>query len=249
MRAFPSLDGQCSGDGEDARAGAGRGEIAIWLAVPEKIQEPAAVARLESLLDDEETAAMRRFRFERDWHTYLVAHALLRTALSRHVRCDPKTWAFQRNDYGRPEVVPAQQPAKKLSFSLSHTRGLAACVVAAGCDVGVDVESLDREIDSLGFARSHFAPEEIAELERTPPPSRHAVFLEMWTLKEAWTKARGLGLSIPLDSFFFTRDAAGEIVVNHAGRTEGGRWTFALTNPTPGHQLALAVRQVAESEA
>jgi 4'-phosphopantetheinyl transferase len=133
-----------------------------------------------------------------------------------------------------------------LRFNLSHTAGLVACAVALDRDVGVDVEHLWPPTFDIGLARHHFAPAEVAGLEALPPEARRARFFALWTLKEAYIKARGLGLALPLERFAFDFEgpALGVRFDPELG-DQPERWHFARLQPTAVHALALAARRVA----
>jgi 4'-phosphopantetheinyl transferase len=208
---------------------------------------PARVERCAALLDAGERARMGRFHAAADARRYLFAHALARTTLTRYApETPPAGWRFRTNEHGRPEIAGAVTP---LRFNLSHTAGLVACAVAHDRDVGVDVEHLHPPrwdaAASLEVAASHFAPAERAGLEAAGPEARAARFFAIWTLKEAYIKARGLGLSLPLARFAFELDAGPEPRVRFdAGfGDEPEAWHFACLRPTPAHALALAVRR------
>src|SRR2546421_10271518 len=98
---------------------------------------PRAIARAHDLLDQEERARAARFHFEQDRSMYIGAHALLRRALSRHAAVHPSAWRFEPEQHGRPRIVA---PSTSLYFSLSHTRGLAACAIGVDLELGLDVE-------------------------------------------------------------------------------------------------------------
>jgi 4'-phosphopantetheinyl transferase len=113
----------------------------------------------------------------------------------------PPGWRFAAGAHGKPELAPGQ--VSGVSFNLSHCRDLVAVVVAAGVDVGIDVESPERHpFDDMSIARAHFTPAEQDHLLAIGDDTRRRLaFLELWTAKEAFIKAMGQGLSMPLDSF------------------------------------------------
>ena len=124
---------------------------------------------------------------------------LLRRVLSRYLPVDPGAWRFGNGPYGRPDIL---EPVCPLRFSVAHTGGLIVIGVCAGAEVGVDVERRDRGRVPLPVADRWFAPAEAAALRALPVAARRRRFLELWTLKEAYVKARGLGLlAMPLDRF------------------------------------------------
>jgi 4'-phosphopantetheinyl transferase len=218
-------------------------EVHVWLVRLNDIPAPETLAACRSLLSSDECHRQERLRRERDRRAFLVAHALVRSALSRYADVPPEDWFFAANRWGRPEIAgPSTLPA--LRFSLSHTSGLAACAVARDCDCGVDVESLDRGGDPLRVARRVLSPVELADLEAQPAAARRDRFLVYWTLKEAYVKARGVGLSLPLREASFSL-ATGPIRLDLDARDDdaGDAWQFASLRPTPRHALGVAVRR------
>jgi hypothetical protein len=133
---------------------------------------------------------------------------MVRRALSRYSEIPPQKWRFVENAHGKPLIDP-DLDSPPLSFSLAHTKGLAVVAVTGGADVGVDVERADRSVNAARLTGRFFSPEETAALQELSPERLRERFFLYWTLKESYIKARGLGLSLPLDSFSFR--LAGEI--------------------------------------
>lgn len=219
------------------------GAVQVWYACPETVTSPRLLEAYRAMLSADETRRLGRFHFALDRLHYLVAHVLLRTALSLYASVEPRAWAFATKRYGRP-VIAGPRCAPPLLFSLSHTRGLVACAVAAGREVGLDVETLSRRVDGEVLAERFFARQEAAALRSLPPTLRRVRFFEYWTLKESYLKARGWGLSRPLASFAFDLRADGDVALDASGlRDDASTWQFALHRPTSEHVLAVAVRR------
>lgn len=213
----------------------------------------AAWPRLLDLLDEPERQRADRFHFERDRQCYVAAHALLRGTLSRLATATsagappgtspvaPRDWRFTVDGYGKPELIPRPgQP--RLRVNLSHTRGLAAVAVTLERDVGIDVEWTERGTLTLDLADRFFAPAECAALAVLEPHRTKEALFAFWTLKEAYIKAVGLGLSLPLDAFAFTLDPLG-IAFSERIADRPQDWYFRRFRPGPEHAMALAVRQ------
>ncbi len=208
---------------------------------------PALKQRYAALLDIDEEARWRRFRVEAARDQYLIGRALLRTTLSRYADVAPTAWRFETNAYGCP-FVAAPATCCDLRFNLSHTDGLVACAVTRDGEVGIDVENTDREVDPLALAPTVFAPAEIADLAAMPAARQHERFFSYWTLKESYIKARGMGLSLPLDGFWFELDGgAPRIRFTTTCPDRPERWHFEQHRPTPSHKLALAVSTAPQS--
>ena len=153
----------------------------------------------------------------------------------------PEGWRFEADDVGKPRLSDVH--AVGLSFNLTHTDGLVACAIAApGVAVGVDAEAVDRPLtDLMAIARRFFTAEEASALGTQAPSSRPIRFFELWTLKEAFVKAVGSGLSHPLDQFAFELGDAGALAFRSA-TTDPRDWQFALFAPTPRHRLSIALK-------
>ena len=223
-------------------------EVDLWYAAPADCG-PDALAAWEAWLSPEERARHRRYAFAKDRDLYLVARGMVRSVLSGYTGVPPAAWRFAADPNGKPAVAaPAGHGAFR--FNLTHTDGLVACAVAVGREVGVDAEDIERRGDPENLARHYFAAAENAQLARVPAGRRRELFFRFWTLKEAYLKARGLGLSLPLGDFAFDLATAGPPTITFApGLDDDPRaWQFAEVRPTPRHVLALAVRRTAEAD-
>jgi 4'-phosphopantetheinyl transferase len=227
----------------------GRGDVHVWYLSPDAVPAPLLLDGCLRLLSDDEQARWGRFHFAEGRRRYLVAHALLRTVLSRYAGVEPRAWRFTANAYGRPRIALPRH-LWRLRFNLSHTDGLVACAVTVGRPVGVDVEHTGRPGRLAEVAERFFAPGERASLLALPERAWRDRFFEYWTLKESYIKARGRGLSIPLDEFGFdVRDGRPAGISFGPGlRDRSARWQFALLRPTPHHVLALSVPHGTDGE-
>jgi 4'-phosphopantetheinyl transferase len=214
-------------------------QIVLAFAREEEIAAVENQAKYPALLSDEERHRSVGFHFEGDRRVFVAAHALLRLTLSRFALVAPSSWQFRAGEHGRPEIA---EPGSRLRFSISHTRGLAACAVVLDRDIGLDVEHLSRDAP-IELATSFFAEREARAVENAPSEDRTARFLTCWTLKEAYIKARGLGLSIPLDQFAMYEDSqhGWRIAFEPTLDDDPGRWHFWSWRPGRRHQAALAV--------
>jgi 4'-phosphopantetheinyl transferase len=214
-------------------------ECDVYFVVPGAVTDSALLEEYVSLLSEGESVRWQRFVFPSDRHDFLVSHALVRVALSQHAKIPPAEWTFAKNAYGRPEI--AGPVVDGLSFSLSHTRDFAAVAIARGRGVGVDVEHLARRMPEE-VLKSAFSPGEISALRRLPPEKRHERFFHLWTLKEAYAKARGFGLSLSFPKITFDLDAPPPIMalLGPELTDEAPRWSFTLMQPTSAHCLAVA---------
>ncbi len=170
------------------------------------------------------------------WHVgrMVASQRLVRQVLSTYRPVAPEAWRFTTGSHGKPELEPDQ--AEGLRYSVAHTGGLTVVAVSTGDEVGVDVERVDRRAP-LGVAGRWFAPAEVEALAAAPEPERARRFLELWTLKEAYVKARGLGvIALPLASFVI--DPAGPRL-QAAADDDPARWHLTL-RAHGDHLIAVA---------
>jgi phosphopantetheinyl transferase len=198
------------------------------------------IADAVSLLSDEERARHRRFFMPHDARDYAAAHALLRRTLSRYSDRPPADWRFEHSPAGKPLIAEGGHP--RFAVSLSHAAGMVACAVTGAEDVGIDVESMDRDVDASAIASRFFAPVEAAHLSRLAGDARRERFFDLWTLKEAMVKALGAGMAMALASLAFTVEDNGAIAFAAPSGIARDQWQFGLFTPAPRYRLAVAVR-------
>jgi 4'-phosphopantetheinyl transferase len=219
----------------------GERQIDLWYVSSHGITDPGLLDEYRSCLPADEMAQEQRFAFAESRVQHLVSRVLVRSVLSHYTGDDLRTWTFVRNPYGKPTIAAAA--GLPIEFNLSHTRGLVCCAVALGSPVGVDAEQLAEISDCLDLAKRFFAPAEAGFLERVAAAERSNVFLRIWTLKEAFVKARGLGLSLPLDGFAFSLapDRPPRVSLADVYELDPGQWQFAEVRVAGRYQIALAV--------
>jgi 4'-phosphopantetheinyl transferase len=187
-------------------------------------------------LSDDERSRAARFHFERDRRRFVVAHGVLRERLGAYLDTAPGQIRFVCNAFGKPELDPAF--GGRLKFNLSHSADLALIAIALDADIGVDVECIEGRGESNhgDVARSFFSTTEFDALSRVPTHLYDQAFFSCWTMKEAYVKGRGEGLTIPLTSFSvpITTDPA-------PAALRCGRWSLFTLQPAPGYIGALAV--------
>ncbi len=218
------------------------GDVDLWWAHPEQIDDPDLLETYRQWLNPAEHERMGRFLFARHRQTYLVAHALVRWVLSQYAEVSPAAWTFVKNQYGRPDIDPAHELGS-LQFNLTHTNDLAVVAVARS-DVGVDAEDVSRRSSTIKVAEHFFAPEEVAQLHGLDHEAMTSRFFDFWTLKEAYIKARGMGLALPLHAFHYDlRDLSAIAIGFHPPiEDRGENWRMDLFSPNPRHRVAVAQR-------
>jgi 4'-phosphopantetheinyl transferase len=160
---------------------------------------------------------------------------MLRTILARYLGREPKDIPLIKTEHGKPTC----RDRADLSFSLAHAQGAVLIAVTIGCEVGVDVEQVRPMPDATDLVRRYFSPREMRRFLATEEPERDRAFFRLWTRKEAYLKALGLGLSEPLDSFDVTFGADEPVRVQ---RGRSGPWSLFHLEPFPTFVGALAVR-------
>jgi len=217
-------------------------EVQVWYLLDDGSISQAELRRYYALLNDEERGRYERYRVESARRQFLIARALVRSTLSRYVPTPAKEWTFVSNQYGRPEIASPQLP-RSLRFNLSHTSGLLSCAVAWERDVGVDVEWLGRRTGGVHLARRFFSQAEVADLLCVPTERQRDAFFDYWTLKEAYIKARGKGLAIPLGHFSFRLAEGCLPSISFAPELADTPdcWQFGQHMPSGEHKLAVAV--------
>jgi 4'-phosphopantetheinyl transferase len=210
----------------------------VWVLDPSSLSK-FEIVRCENVLSKIEKICMGRFRCEQDVDAYRAAHALARFALS-HVEptLAPHNWDFDRSAHGRPEISTLCS-ASGLRFNISHSRRLVACIVTRDLDCGVDVERIDLCNDMYNSVPVVFAATEMNHIMATSKKDRAKVFCRYWTLKEAYAKATGQGLSMPFDSIAFDLKKAPIHLLKNSFE-----WYFEQWSQNTSHIVAAAVRSL-----
>jgi 4'-phosphopantetheinyl transferase len=197
---------------------------------------------LAELLAAGERARASRFKFARDRRQFVVSHAMLRLILACQLSTKPENIKFERETYGKPRL--ARQPdAACVEFNLSHSRNMAV-VAVADRPVGVDVERMDPEINADHVAIVAFSEAERVSLLTLAPEWRLWGFFSCWTRKEAYLKARGDGLLVPLSTFdvSLAPTAPVALLANRLDPDDVERWWLAAFQPAEGFVGAVAVQ-------
>lgn len=219
-----------------ARALLGEGDVDLWLCATSVLTDSLRTA-YRQILSGSELDRLQRFRVSSAADEYLLGRALVRTTLSRYAPAAPSTWEFETGPHGKPHI---SGPATNLplTFNLSHTTGLVACAVALGDPLGVDVEYCGRDLDLPGFSAANFAAAEQAIIAKTPDADLRGTFFQIWTLKEAYIKGLGVGLGLPLDSFWFDLTSPPRLRLREGA---DDAWRFRHLTPTSDHRLSVAL--------
>ncbi|MEN6458024.1 MAG: 4'-phosphopantetheinyl transferase superfamily protein [Thermoguttaceae bacterium] len=219
--------------------------IDLWHLPTDAVADATTRIACRQLLSPDEIQREQRFTHEQARRQFVAGRTLLRTVLSQYTGVDPGRLAFRSNAYGKPSLISPSDPP--LEFNLSHTRGLAVCVVAQNDPVGVDVEGGRPRSAPLELADRFFATAEAAWLAQQPAARQPAAFLELWTLKESFIKALGVGLAMRLADFSFSLADDGTTTVSFVRSDLGqpDQWQFARLRLDSRFQVAIAIRRPA----
>jgi len=197
---------------------------------------------LQQLLSGDEQQRAERFVDPKDRDAFIAARGLLRLILSRYLEQAPEALCFRYGLHGKPALVPELNP-DRLCFNLSHSAGLALYAVAMNQEVGVDLERVHPNLPYEAIARRFFSPQESATLLALPAHERCEAFFNCWTRKEAYVKAQGRGIALPLNQFEVPL-APGEVtaLLRSDGNSHAAAvWTLQALHPAPGYVAALVI--------
>lgn len=218
--------------------------VEVW--VQERSAPGASGERLETLLTAAERSRRDRYRRPEDQDRFGLGRALCRTILGLRLGRPPSSIELEVGPLGRPVLANAPQGPW---FSISHSGELVVVALAPTPHVGVDVEREDRAIAVQDLAGRVCTPAEQAALAARPVRDQPRRFCEMWTLKEAYAKATGLGLRLDPARLGFDLERPGYVQeLGELSAAETAAWRFRLWRPAEGYSLALAFKPAAGCE-
>jgi 4'-phosphopantetheinyl transferase len=217
------------------------GTVHVWQARLD--QFAGQQGQMLDLLSADERERAERFHFAKDRRHFIAARVLLRTLLGRYLSLPPQRLSFSYSPYGKPALA-GEGESRALRFNVSHSYGLALYAVAREREVGVDVEYIRHDVVSDSIAEHFFSAREVATLRSLPAELQPRAFFNCWTRKEAFIKARGDGLSFPLDQFEVSLDPQepAALVSIRSDRREASRWSLQALPVEEGYVAALAVK-------
>lgn len=216
------------------------GDVHIWLA--DLNLSATFVRQLGTILSDDEHERARRFHFERDRRRFVAARGTLRLVLAHYLKLPPERIQFFYEAAGKPYLrCSGSEP--KVQFNVSHSQDTALIGICLDHRIGIDIEFKNPDRATLEVARLFFAPEEISALADLPAKARCDAFFAIWTMKEAYIKGRGEGVSLGLETFAVTidRDKPPSLLRSSHGKDEGRRWRFWTIDAGSAYAAALAV--------
>ncbi|THA24090.1 4'-phosphopantetheinyl transferase superfamily protein [Streptomyces sp. RKND-216] len=230
--------------------------MTVWLCPNEALPPPTADILALHWLDPDEWAAGERLRREQDRRQYRTARVLVRRALALETGIPEAELVIVRSPLGRPRLRLPESVAPRgraaFDFNLSHTEGMNALALARPGRVGVDVERVSRTATGQGSAAiaAMFSDEECSGLRALEEGrTRDRATTRLWSLKEAYVKARGTGIGLPFDSFAFALDETGHVVGFRPPEDDvESRWRFRVFDAGPDVVAAVAVERRAPGE-
>jgi 4'-phosphopantetheinyl transferase len=215
-------------------------DVHVWLVDLHRASSFAD--RLSPVLASAEQRRAQKFKFEKDRVKYIMAHGALRHILGGYLELYPSELEFCEGAHGKPDLVLTAD-RKRLRFNLSHSHEAALIAVTLGRQIGVDIEYIKREFQWEEIAERFFAPGEITTLRAVPAEDQERAFFACWTRKEAYIKAKGGGLSIPLQDFevSLVPHQPATLRSHKSDPEEVKRWTLSEIDVGPGYAAAVAV--------
>jgi 4'-phosphopantetheinyl transferase len=195
------------------------------------LDEPACT-RFAAMLSSEERRRADQLHFSTDRRRYAARRGRLRELLAGRLDCDPREVPITCNAFGKPRIEGTD-----LSFNLSHSRGTAMFVLTRGAEIGCDIEWQDPRVETMQIAEAFFSRRELESLRALPECQRTEGFFNCWTRKEAFVKARGGGLSLPLDAFDVSLRPGEAAAFLHGG----AGWSMQAFRPRQGLHAAIVV--------
>ena len=218
----------------------GKDDVHVWRA---SLDPPASqVSSLRHTLAADELARAERYHFRQVRERFVVARGLLRAILSRYLGLEAGHLRFCYGPNGKPKL-DKETGGGALRFNVTHSQGLALYAMTRGREVGIDIEAIHPELAREEIAEQFFSPREVAALRALPVALQPEAFFNCWTRKEAYIKARGAGLSLPLNQFDVSL-VPGEpaaLLSTEGDSLEAARWALRALDPGPGYAAALAV--------
>jgi 4'-phosphopantetheinyl transferase len=210
------------------------GELHVWRASLDT--SPGRLEAFEASLSADEMARAARRRTPELRDRFTAGRGLLRALLGRYLRADPRQLVFRYGLHGKPALSD-----NAIRFNLSHSHGLSLFAFAADVEVGIDLERIRAEVPHERLARRFFTASESDALRALPADEQCAAFFRLWTRKEAYIKACGRGLSLPMSRFEVSLGDSPALLRVDEGLDEPARWCLHALDPAPGYAGTLAV--------
>lgn len=216
-------------------------EIHLWQLEQADFELASLQSECLAWLTDSELKRYRRFQFDRHRKQLLLGRVLMRVALSNYDKSiAPASWNFIHNHYGKP-AISAEQNCASLYFNLSHSAEKVVLAVSRFENIGVDIECAKKPRRIAAIAQRYFSDIEAAQLLALPEDQQQSRFYDLWTLKEAYIKACGMGLAIPLQHFSYGFAGDNELTVEFDPRRNDAQGAWQFWQPAAGDDFKMAV--------
>ncbi|MBL6905412.1 MAG: 4'-phosphopantetheinyl transferase superfamily protein [Pseudomonadales bacterium] len=225
-------------------------QIHLWQLDQSDFDLPSVQDACLSWLTEAELLRYHRFQFDRHRKQLLLGRILMRAALSNYDNSiSPEAWIFTYNAYGKPQIS-TEQNSNSLYFNVSHSAQKVVLAVSRCADIGVDLEFSDKQRRVEAIAHRYFAGSEVAQLLALPAEEQQIRFYELWTLKEAYIKACGMGLAIPLQHFAYSFHSGGKLALEFDAQRGDSESAWQLWQLEAGldYKLALAAKTGAQAQ-
>jgi 4'-phosphopantetheinyl transferase len=218
----------------------GDDEVHVWRVMLN--QPDSVIEMLRQLLTPDERERAGRFYCDKDRHHFTVARGVLRTILGLYLNTEPGQIRFCYSEYGKPSLADAQA-GDRLRFNLSHSRGLALMAFTLNRELGIDLELVRSDLAGDEIAERFFSPAEVVSLQALSSDQRLEGFFNCWTRKEAYIKAIGEGLSMPLNQFDVSLipGEPARLLETRKHPIEARRWSLRELKPGSNYIGAVAV--------
>jgi len=222
-------------------------EIHIWQLEQADFELSSLQRECLAWLTESELKRYQRYQFDRHRKQLLLGRVLTRIALSRYSSIAPASWNFTHNQYGKP-AISVEQNSASLYFNLSHSAEKVVLAVSRFEGIGVDVECARKPRRVAAIAQRYFSNAEAAQLLSLPEDQQQSRFYDLWTLKEAYIKACGMGLAIPLQHFSYCFLGDDRLTVEFDARRNdvAAAWQFWQIFTGADYKLAVAAKSGAE---
>jgi 4'-phosphopantetheinyl transferase len=214
-------------------------EVHLWIA--SLVLNSKIIHKLRSTLSTDEIERADRFHFQKNRHSFIAGRGILRSILAHYLENKPREIGFIYNTHGKPSIANMPVGAG-INFNLSHSHGLAVYAFTGRRRIGIDIERMRSNLSFEKIANRFFTSAEFEKLSALAHDEFIQGFFYLWTQKEAYIKARGKGLSIPLNQFGITISTDKTARINEIGRNRDEEciWSFYTLTPAPGYVGTLA---------
>lgn len=215
-------------------------DVHLWRAKLDQSDE--CIKQLAQMLSEEEQRKTERFHSDKDRKRFIVTRGVLRTILSRYLDVEPNRLRLGYRSHGKPYLVE-KSSGEEICFNLSHSHSLSLYAFTRSRQIGVDIEYIRPIPEADQIVARFFSLNEHSMWQQLSKDQKQEAFINCWTRKEAYIKARGEGLSLPLDQFDVSFDPGkrAALLITSGASDESSRWLLRAIQPGPGYVAALVV--------